>query len=153
VFTTASESLGTASQAPLALQATSYCVTKCSRLGKWADLAHLVAERNKREDHDVDENKLKVCIIPAMTSTSEKTQPPEKETISTTKPNYVALSAGPRATTRSPRPRSYMRRSNAKLWQINFLLVSSPLVRLTAMQFPEELSSADPHIPVGNTGD
>jgi hypothetical protein len=45
-----------------------------------------VAARNKREDHDDDENKFKVCIIPAMTSTSEKTQPLEIETTSTPRP-------------------------------------------------------------------
>ena len=40
--------------------------------------------------------------------------------------------------TRGPRPRSYTRRSNAKLWQNIFPLCSTIHVRLTALQFPEE---------------
>lgn len=79
----------------------------------------------------------KVCIIPAMTSTSEKTQPLEIETTSTPRPGIWSF----RVTTIND---SWTEASivqttfKCEVMAKQFPLCSTIHVRLTALQFPTE---------------
>ena len=64
----------------------------------------------------MNENKLKVCIIPAMTSTSVKTQPPELDITSALRPGIWSFRVATISDSWTEAPFVHTT-FNAKLWQ------------------------------------